>query len=378
MKRIGLLLHWYQPPWQYPEMLARIATESYLPLVRVLGSPSMRATVNINFSLTEQLVRDGHEAVLTGLIDAAHEGRVDFCDSGAYHPILPLIPASAVLRQLSYNRDENAKVFGRSYRPDGVFPPEMAFDPHLAPLLRSLDYAWAITEDVAVSVREGSVPMDYVMQTPEGLTVPLRSNFWSNHVAFERRDGADTARAMGRALRERFGSAPAYLIIAMDAETFGHHQPEYWRFLEDFADTISELPDVEMASVGDIVRSFPAIEANVPACSWSVLPEDVCSGNPFPLWDDGSEWHRAGWGLIALASATAERHPELTLAFDRASSSCAFWWLSRGHWAPQLATRGFKLLVDVVQAGGDDVALERALDLYARISATQTNARRAS
>lgn len=378
MKRIGLLLHWYQPPWQYPEMLARIATESYLPLVRVLGSPSMRASVNINYSLTEQLVRHGHEDILTGLIDAAHQGRVDFCDSAAYHPILPLVPASAVERQLSYNRSENAKVFGRSFAPDGVFPPEMAFAPSLAPLLRASGYEWAITEDVAVSVRDGSVPMDYVMDTPEGLAVPLRSNFWSNHIAFERRDGADTARAIARALRERFGAAPAYTIIAMDAETFGHHHAEYWRFLEDFADTIDELPDVEMASVGDIVRTFPKIPSDVPACSWSVLPDDVRAGNPFPLWDDGSEWHRAGWELVALAGETARRHPALAHAFDRASSSCAFWWLSRGHWAPELATRGFKLLVDVVRGGGDDVALERAQDFYSRIAATQTVARRAS
>lgn len=49
------VLHFYQPPTQFPAVLKKICRESYRPLIDLLGEfEQARATVNINGSLTEK------------------------------------------------------------------------------------------------------------------------------------------------------------------------------------------------------------------------------------------------------------------------------------------------------------------------------------
>ncbi|MDE2573034.1 MAG: hypothetical protein KGM44_11005 [bacterium] len=369
MKQLGLLLHWYQPPWQYPEMLDRIVAECYRPLSQSLERHPVRCSLDICWSLVEQLLARGNDDVLTSLAAAARLGHLEFVETAAYHPILPLVPREVAARQLALNYERNRAVFGRAYAPRGVFPPEMAYAPELASLLTSLGYDWTVTEDVAIAVREGEPPISQLLRAPSGLRVLLRSNRWSNAVAFGPHDGARAAEAMAAELRSRAGDGDAYLLLAMDGETFGHHRREYGTFVADFASWCARTDDVEMASASDIVAAFPVREGEVPATSWSVLPGDVHAGLPYPLWDDGGELHRAGWELLHLAWRLAMAQPALHAEFDRAISSCAFWWLSRSNWEPKLARRGFSMLVDVVRASRESATLERALALYDRICA---------
>ena len=50
------LLHIYQPPTQFAEVLKRITEESYIPLVEFLTrNPQAKLTLNIPGSLTQQL-----------------------------------------------------------------------------------------------------------------------------------------------------------------------------------------------------------------------------------------------------------------------------------------------------------------------------------
>lgn len=378
MKHFGLLLHWYQPPWQYPDVLDRIAEECYRPLAHTLEERPVRCSVDLCWSLVEQLVARGHEEVLTRLAAAARLGHVEFVETAAYHPILPLLPPDVAMRQLRLNRRHNREIFGRAYQPRGVFPPEMAWSPSLAPSLARLGFAWAVTEDLAVAIRDGQAPVRHVIEVDAGLRVVLRSNRWSNAIAFGHAEPARIVEAMAAELDARAGDEDAYLVLAMDAETFGHHRREYQSFIADFASACANLPAARMSSISDIVAAFPAQPGEVPATSWSVLPDDVANGVPYPLWDDGGDLHRAGWELIALAARAVAAHPELQAQFDRAISSCAFWWLSRSNWEPELAGRGFSMVVDVVRRTGETASIEGALALFDRISAAAAQRTKAS
>ena len=367
MIRLGLLLHWYQPPWQDPDVLDRVVDECYRPLSRVLEASPVRCSIDLCWSLVEQLIARGHEEILTSLGAAARLGRIEFVETAAYHPILPLVAPEVAARQLTLNRERNHGVFHRAYRPEGVFPPGMAWSPELAPLLSGLGYRWAVTDDVAVAVRDGEVPADHVTELEHGLRVVLRSNRWSNAVVFGNRDGAGTAEAMAAELRSRLDEGDGYILLAMDAETFGHHRPGYIPFIADFAGWCERTEGVAMGSVSDVVASFPARRGEVPATSWSTIPEDLRAGRPFPLWNDGGDVHRAGWELLDAAARAAAAHPALQAQFDRGVSSCSFRWLSRANWEPGLAGRGFSMLVDVVRRAGDPAATEQAFALFDRI-----------
>jgi len=122
------LFHFYQPPTQLPSVLEKICNESYLPLLEVLREyPQATATANINAVLTEMLKDCGHNDVIGGPKELAGKGQIEITGTGKYHPILPLIPPEEAKRQIELNHKTNAYFFGGAYRPNGFFPPEMAY-----------------------------------------------------------------------------------------------------------------------------------------------------------------------------------------------------------------------------------------------------------
>ena len=68
MKYLAVLLHIYQPPTQLGFVVDDIAKECYLPLVNIFNCElDPKFTVNINYSLTEQLVARGHTSIIERL-----------------------------------------------------------------------------------------------------------------------------------------------------------------------------------------------------------------------------------------------------------------------------------------------------------------------
>ena len=129
--RFAFFLHMYQPPFpvQTPEVLDRIINNSYIPLTSEFLSSGHRLTVNINASLTEML--ENHVTgckVIENLRQLADNQQVEFVESGAYHPILPLLTTEYIDIQIKLNHQINTKILGPSYKPVGFFPPELALN----------------------------------------------------------------------------------------------------------------------------------------------------------------------------------------------------------------------------------------------------------
>src|SRR4030042_42265 len=121
-------IHIYQPPTQTERRPRRVTDECYRKLVGILlRHPQARVTLNINACLTEQLDRYGLHDVIDGLRILAERGQIEFTGSAMYHPILPLIPAAEMRRQIELNMEVNRRYFGAAYAPGGFFPPEMGY-----------------------------------------------------------------------------------------------------------------------------------------------------------------------------------------------------------------------------------------------------------
>lgn len=340
MKHVGLLLHYYQPPTQAPEMVRRIDGECYAPSFRLLAETGARVTVNVNWSLTEQLADMGSDSL--ELLGRAKG--IEATGSGAYHPILPLIPRREVERQLKLNSGGNGDLLGGKFAsPRGVFPPEMALDAKTASLLAELGYGWTVTDDLPWHASGREVPARW-LPAAGGMAVIMRSNLWSNRVSFHPDDGAATARELLKSMDGWNGGVDCYILLAMDGETFGHHHTGAVEgFLGPFAKALEDAPDGRLSTVSEIVESFPLRDTGVVAGSWSTTADDVRAGVPFPLWDDpANPDHRALWELVDevlqwARECTGQRVASLA---DRMLYSCPFWWASPGRRSPVQVRRG--------------------------------------
>jgi predicted glycosyl hydrolase (DUF1957 family) len=376
------ILHFYQPPTQFPAVLKRICDESYRPLIKLLGEfERARATVNINGSLTQILADCGHQDVIDGLRRLAADDRIEFLGSAMYHPILPLIPESEVERQIQLNEATNRRAFGEVYAPRGFFPPELAYGPVVADVVARTEHRWILAAGIACPTEWPVRVVHRIADHPE-LSVLFRDDIVSNRISFKNIDGfgfIDHLRALGRE------DAPTYVVTAMDAETFGHHVRDWERLFlahvyAQFDDEpravelgiqqqvdlatqhrqILEVPaprgrTLEVVTASRLLNLFPGGTPTTPRpSSWSTSGEDLARGVPYPLWNDPSNrvqtllWRhlRLCIELVDIASRVkmVEARPYADIArglLDQAQHSCQFWWASRRPmWDLNMIERG--------------------------------------
>ncbi len=374
MKYLSILLHLYQPPTQLGFVVDDIVRQCYEPLVDIFTSDlNPRFTLNLNHSLAEQLRDRGHHQVIAGLRQASERGTLEFVDSGAYHPIFPLIPESEVKRQLELNRTRNQEIFGPSYQPKGVFPPEMCFSGHLAQLFHEMGYQWCITDDLPYTYHTGPSPYDFI-PTMHQVKVFLRSNTWSNELSFHTWKGKDFAAKLHGALDDWFKGKDGYLILAMDGETFGHHHKYYEeKFLRSLLYALQADSELKLVTISELLERFPGRPQFVPPSTWSASMEDLCNDDPYPLWHSKfNPIHHNQWVLtnhvMHLALEASPRDPEVRRLLDRAIYSCQYWWASAWNFDPSQVFRGAYLLLDTLERACSVTANREALrvgrDLY--------------
>lgn len=215
------LFHFYQPPTQMPMVLEKICNESYKPLLDVFRQyPEAKATVNINGVLLEMLNDYGHREVISGLRELGERGQVEFTGSGKYHPILPLIPQGERQRQIELNRGACSYFLGKSYTPQGFFPPEMCCSNEVCAEVVNAGYRWIILGGIACPAPWPRDKIYHVEHEGKRISVLFRDDILSNKISFKQIGPADFLEH----LKQSNGSkGNTYIITAMDAETYGHH-----------------------------------------------------------------------------------------------------------------------------------------------------------
>lgn len=366
-------LHFYQPPTQKPHWVRRITEESYRRIVEgLLKHRTAKLTLNINAVLVELLMENGGKDVVDGIRELLRRGQIELTGSAKFHPLLPRLPKSEVLRQIQLNDDTHRRYFGEHYKPRGFFPPEMAFSLDVARTVAEKGFEWIIVDELSFPHgRHPSYDRVYTAEGIDGLTIFARERAMSYKIlSGQLGSGALLVRSLGDRLHR-----PEYLLTAMDGETFGHHRPG----MEHLLFEIYESKDLSTAIISDLLTMFPKREAIVPEPStWALMEKDLERSAPFSRWfDPKNEIHVLQWELTELAlksvrdsKADDPRFAQARTMLDRALHSDQYWWASaKPWWSLEMIERGAKELKDTVLAAPAPGGTERgrAEELYRRI-----------
>jgi hypothetical protein len=219
------VFHFYQPPTQTPQGLEKTCNESYRPLLEVLRqNPNIKATLNINGALLDMLFNHGHRDIIINLQSLGEKGKVEFTGSGKYHPVLPLLPAAERKRQIDINNVTSTQYLGKTYEPKGFFPPEMCYSADILPEVIAANFQWIILSGVACPTKW---PMDKIYQTKNDgnqISVFFRDDVISDKISFKQTDAQDFLDIL---VQMKGDQKDIYVITATDAETFGHHIPNW-------------------------------------------------------------------------------------------------------------------------------------------------------
>ncbi|MFX1282677.1 MAG: hypothetical protein ACFFB5_03445 [Promethearchaeota archaeon] len=344
------ILHAYQPPTQEANILDRIVKRCYLPVAQALqNNPDFKITLNINASLTEML-EDDYLIVIEKYAELARNNQIEFLDSGAYHPILPLISQREARKQIKMNRKINSRIFGSVWKPRGLWPPELAVSETLATLVESLGYEYMIVPEIAIS-SNSPFPTPLLTRLLVHPSAPKlflinRNREVSNNISFHRYTTIQNA-------FEHFNRLKALqpngiLVLATDLETFGEHHRKYEEFLvQIFQSTETKV----VSEILDLPKQ-PIVEFR--SSSWSTSEEDLYRDIPFPLWAyPGNSIHELlnfhfdllSETLELLLSKKDETDYEVKMALKavaKAQHSCQTWWAStKDHFSKELIKKGF-------------------------------------
>lgn len=343
-------LHLYQPPTQTKEMIDRIVSESYALLPRLMRQyPQLRLTVNFSGSLLELLEIHGYRPLLEEYRELAALGRIEFVGSAMYHPILALLPAKEIRRQIGLQTDISRRIFGAAYAPRGFFIPEMAYSKTVADIVRSLGFEWIILDEIHFPNGRPYASVRYRV-ADNGLFAVFRdrtiSKTFPPEYISEHRGELE-----GRAL-----------VVAHDGELYGHwHRDDRGYYGRAFTD-----PGISLSTVSEYLDTLNR-EAPAPPreASWESSEAELAAGEPYILWNArGNAIHRALWAFARFTLKTVDAYPDDAAIgsaqrhADRGMASCAWWWATGAQlgvfgpvcWNPTEIEKGARELLSAVRS----------------------------
>jgi len=380
-------LHFYQPPDQSKLMLDKVVNEGYRPLFAVLKShPEEKITVNFSGCLTELLANNGYMDVISDLRLLAERGQIELVASAKYHPFLPLLSQSEVLRQIKLNEETNKKFLGNVYKPTGFYSPEAGYSFKLAKLVQKMGYSWTIVDEVSYSGRisegnynfsatpgfySGGIDLKRIVGTVSSQAKLVdyskiyKIRGLSNFLVFFRERVISDALASGQIksadqFLEVINGELAknrYLLTGTDGEAYGHHQPGLEKVLDEILGrkifktvTISQLP--KYFKEEEVVSPYPS--------SWGTTEKEIREKNYYSRWyHPQNAIHKMQWDFTNFAIEVVTKAPkevketeewrEARKKLDFALYSCHFWWASaRPWWSIEMIERGAYALLEVV------------------------------
>lgn len=294
------LLHFYQPSNQLPEVFKDVVKNCYAPMIKVIKeNKRINLTVNMPLALLEQLDRLGYHDLIKEIKILVEQGRLELTGTGAYHPLLTKLPEDLVYNQIILNELGYGYYFGadKDFEGEacymikdvrGFFPPEMAVNESLIKILSDMGYEWVLLDENALpeTVRKSHQNGTHYAFGNYSTKVLVRNRGLSNLLAFNRDFNVSI---VAEDLRKNGDNA----VIALDAETFGHHYKDGVGFFDSL---ISELArtDMEFCTISQALKHME--EKPVPEIlesTWSTVDT-----NTYPMWvDQEKPLNRALWDL---------------------------------------------------------------------------------
>jgi alpha-amylase/alpha-mannosidase (GH57 family) len=362
-------LHIYQPPTQTNAILEKVVNESYRKIIAgMLDNPSAKLTINIPGVLTEMWAREGYIDLIENIRILLERDQLELTSTAKFHAFLPKLPESEIIRQINLNDETNRNFFGQLYKPQGFFPPEMAYSDKVGKVVRELGYKWIILDEIAIDP-----PVDYskIHEDPQGLIFFFRERNMSFKILSSQLGTTDM---LARELHDRL-SQNLYLLTAMDGETFGHHRIG----LDQMLIQIYRDERWKTVKVSDLIDKFPERKQLSPKPSnWALMPQDMKKGVYFARWDDpGNAVHQLQWNMVDYAFELDSKYGnEKSRDFlDISLHSDQFWWASaKPWWSLEMIERGaYEILQSIKSTDAPFESKEKAQKMYYEIITTGFN-----
>lgn len=366
-------LHIYQPFDQQPDILEAIVVQCYRPILENLQkNKNVHLTLNINGALLELFDKYGYQDLIDILKEVGLEGRLEFTGSAKYHAFLPFLSKEEIINQIKMNDETNKFYLGEAYKPQGFFPPEMAFKEELAPIIEECGFKWIILDEIALSGKTESVDYTKLYKIKgTNLLAFFRERRMSNLIMSAVVRSPETLKeAMAKDLE-----SSRYLITAMDGETFGHHRPGLEKLLFD----VFATPEFNLIKISDLPKYYSEVVEITPIKStWASSPQDIEKGIQFLSWSDPENAiHKWQWELLNLVLAELYKLDKNNVAYpiarkkmDSALASDHFWWASaKPWWSMEMIEDGAYRLLETLQAipNVPTESTEKANKLYQNI-----------
>jgi len=318
-------LHFYQPPTASDEQIRDIIKSCYQSWADfLLTNKKVKVTVNLTACLTERLFQVGYQKLLNQFACLAERKQIEFVESAAFHPILPLLPDQEIIKQIKINHDINSRHLCPAYQPRGFFPPEMAYSQKLAFILERLKYQYLILDQIA---------LDGTLKTAIDPSVKYKIKKTKLTVVFRDRRLSQTF--IPEKIQELFSGNyhnNQILITATDGELYGHRHWNWWPGYQE----IIKNKQVQTATLGEYLKNIKKTqEVSLRPSSWESSPSELRAGHPFALWLSPNNkiqkqlWQLANFALeLNYQYKKDPNHFASRLHLERGLASCTFWWAS--------------------------------------------------
>ncbi|RJR27988.1 hypothetical protein C4561_00590 [candidate division WWE3 bacterium] len=310
---LAFVLHLYQPPTQSESALKTIVAESYIPLLKLIKNKSDTSfTLNVPLSVLELLDKYGYTEVINTIKDLVELEKIELTGSGAYHPLLTKISEKNVYQQIILNEYGQGYYFGARQGFEGensiliknlkgFFPPELCINMKLIDILNDLDYEWVLIDSSALDENsEGSI----FKVGGHKINLVKRDTDLSNILAFKRDAVIDDIVKYVMNLRTEAA------VIALDAETFGHHNKDGIYLLDLLIDKLHQI-NVKIINISTLVSQTESKDINTVLESTWAFEKGGIHMDIYRLWDiQGNKFHEILWKMLHIVD---NYNPDMTV-----------------------------------------------------------------
>lgn len=288
--KIALVLHLYQPPTQEEAVFRAIFTQCYQPLVKLLKSKkNFHLTLNVPLSLLEQADRYGYGDWIGDIRDLYASERVELMGTAAYHPLLTKLPRESGERQIMLNEYSLGYYFGSKTGFEGepsvmmknvrgFFAPECAINDAVIEMVGDLGYEWLLSDQTAIHDLscKSYKPCYFNVKNSELKVVP-RNKKLSDAISFSRGFSVEP-------LIQMLFEGSGINVIAMDGETFGHHNGDGIFMLEELISSVGEKGG-NFVTVSQIIPELQQKKTDaILESTWGASCEDMSKNDVYPYW----------------------------------------------------------------------------------------------
>ncbi len=330
MKWINFL-HFYQPATVSDETIDEVVKSSYQSWADFLNQhPELKITVNFTGCLTERLHNQGYQKLLDQFSKLAKKGQIEFMESAAFHPILPLLPEKEIVKQIQVNSAINKKRFGDIYQPQGFFIPEMAYSDKVARIIKQLGYKYIILDEISLH-KKLNKPIDNTLKY-KIKNIPSDSAGRGLEVVFRNRKISQSfvPKKLNYLIKHKKLKQDDIIITASDGELYGHH---YWHWWPAYTQALKHFSTQTLSEYLNSLKQEK--EVKLFDSSWESTEKELKKKIPYAVWSHPkNKIHKKLWCLANFAlklnweNQDDENHFASRLHLEKGLASCTFWWAS--------------------------------------------------